>query len=104
MVTQQQVLLTQNFPGSAEITWPPDRNIEFEGRNGVCMCAGVLVSHYKYDGDIFKLRPLNSKGDWGRACMDIPVEAIPSLIQALQAIYDHVRGMHSSPSSERNDQ
>jgi len=63
----------------------------FTGRNGTFKCAGVELIDYT---DRVQISPVTSKGNVGRCDIDIPVEDIPALIEALQDIarenYDQI--------------
>jgi hypothetical protein len=59
----------------------PHNATNFLGRNGYFIAIGINVSIV--DG-IVLLNPVTSKGEQGRAQLEIPKKAIPDLIAALQ--------------------
>ena len=59
------------------------KNVKFLGRNGMFNQSGISVSLTEKDG-IVTLQPFTGKGDIGRAFLEIPADAVPSVIEALQ--------------------
>lgn len=59
------------------------KNVKFLGRNGMFNQSGISVSLTEKDG-IVTLQPFTGKGDIGRAFLEIPADAVPSVIDALQ--------------------
>lgn len=58
----------------------------FLGRNGTFKCIGLeLSSSGRKTVDIW---PTTSKGDTGRARLEVPVADLPTLIHKLQQIYN----------------
>lgn len=53
---------------------------DYLGRNGYAKCIGLWLSNYS---GIVRLWPINSRGDTGSCLIEIPVEAIPVVIDAL---------------------
>jgi hypothetical protein len=55
----------------------------FLGRNGRFNCSGLELFDY---GDMVNLTALTGRGDLARCEIEIPADALPGLIEALQAI------------------
>ena len=61
------------------------RTVNFLGRNGMFKQSGVAVT--KTPGQtLVTLQPFTSRGDIGRAWLEIPLEDVPSVIAALQKV------------------
>lgn len=57
------------------------RNVEFLGRNGLFKQSGISVA--TVIGNRVMLEPITSKGDIGRASLEIPNENVVDVIKAL---------------------
>lgn len=74
-----------------QITFAPDSDCNFTGRNGYFKCSGIdLLSLTNGDSRVVKvmLTPLTSRGDLARCDVTIPVENINEVIKALEEIRD----------------
>jgi CBS domain-containing protein len=74
-----------------------NNNLVFVGRNGVGICTGVdLMEAPYYDGDTRRTRiivsPVTSRGTVGRCSIDIPVEDLRAVGQALLELADKMKG------------
>ena len=58
-----------------------EKNVRFLGRNGLFKSMGVCVD--EFEGAV-NISPITSKDLIGRCCIEIPIESIPELIEALQ--------------------
>jgi len=57
------------------------------GRNGPIKTSGVEVGSYSDDGKPYlTLEPKTSRGDTGRAMIVVPLDAVDSLIAAVQEV------------------
>lgn len=64
-----------------------EKTSRFLGRNGMCKSSGIVLSKgFSDDQEIIELIPLTSKGNTGRAFLDVPVNHLPELIAALQTL------------------
>jgi hypothetical protein len=57
--------------------------VKFLGRNGMANQSGISVSLTEADG-IVTLQPFTGKGNIGKGFLEIPPDAIPAVIAALQ--------------------
>lgn len=73
-----------------DITWPEcKKQLVYLGRNGAGFMDGISFFSI---GDVFRIYPVNSKGNWARCSMEIPKDRIPEIITVLQEIIaDHPR-------------
>ena len=66
-----------------QIGW--NRTTNFTGRNGYMQCKGMDVLTLPGSNSVM-LSPLTSRGKVGRCDIEVPIEALPQLIEALQAV------------------
>ena len=59
--------------------------VKFLGRNGMANQSGISVSLTEADG-IVTLQPFTGKGNIGKGFLEIPPDAIPAVIAALQKV------------------
>lgn len=64
------------------IQWP-DQGLHFVGRNGQMKCAGMVVECL---GRRVVLRPITSKGRWGRCEIEVPLDdrVLAALVDAIE--------------------
>ncbi len=61
------------------------RNVHFLGRNGDGKCAGFHAEpQWSAHGDVVTIAPITSKGEVARCNMQIPIEALDDVIEALK--------------------
>lgn len=68
-----------------EIKYP--RTLNFLGRNGYFLCAGLTViakTHGPENENYVCLVPQTSRGRDGRCMIDVPMESVDKLIELLQ--------------------
>jgi len=66
-----------------------ERTVEAFGRNGFTKNIGLFLS--AYDDSLIALRYLNSRGNVGRAMIEVPMENVPELIEALEELVEEER-------------
>jgi len=66
---------------SAKLTWK--RTTNFTGRNGFLKCNGLDLLKMIHNKSIL-ISPITSKGKIGRCDIEVPLEAIPAVIQELE--------------------
>lgn len=62
----------------------------FQGRNGLGRCAGVSVSLSR-SLELAVVEPITSRGMVGNCRLEIPMEDIPAVIEALKKVIDAAR-------------
>jgi len=67
------------------------RTVNFIGRNGMFKQSGIAIDLTEREfkdktTSTVELQPFTSRGEIGRAMLEIPLEDVPSVIKALQAI------------------
>ena len=67
------------------IHWKDHQVTTYTGRNGTFKCIGL---HILNGGSYIVLAPINSKDTAGHCFIDIPVEDLDSVINALKAYKD----------------
>lgn len=71
--------------GEVQVRW--ERQTNFTGRNGYMKCSGVNFCPLAHN-DSLLLLAITSRGNVARCDIEIPNEAIPELIEALQKLQE----------------
>ena len=76
----------------AKFTW--DTDVTFTGRNGTFSCKGleIISSHGKVD-----FQPITRRGKAGNCRIEIPCDAIPSVIVHLKRILKNLAAHKGAP-------
>lgn len=72
-------------PSYKTITWSTTHEVGFEGRNGYFKCRGVELycRHGATPFDKITITAITSKGVTGKCSIDIPIHAVPAIMQTL---------------------
>jgi len=86
---------------SWRVEWPKNEGIQSYGRNRGSYQAGICLKVYDWSAPHrLILKPINGKGLESEGClMEVPLAAIPELIQALQDIFKN-HGLIEAAKSE----
>ena len=68
-----------------QINWKNKRLTKFTGRNGYYNCSGMNFFPMS-NGDCIMIAPVTSKGSTGRCDIEIPIESIDEVINALKQL------------------
>ena len=79
-----------DLPGPLEVRWPVNPLICFHGRNGTAVCSGValrLHGRVEPQDTVIDLQPYTSQNKPGNCHLEIPIDCVPQVVQALKRLY-----------------
>lgn len=59
---------------------------QYLGRHGYASCTGLDLERLGYYNPVIRIWPVNSRHEIGRCFVEVPVEVVPALVQALSKL------------------